>query len=209
MQISELSDRSGLTVQTIKFYIREELLPRGTAAGATRAEYGAGHLERLRLIRALREVGDLPVAAIRRILAAMENDGVGLHELFGTTQHAIGPHVAVPDDPHWRAARQDVDALVRELGWQVGQRAPARDLLARAFVALRRLGFPITLTDLRPYVRAAADMAEHEIGRIVRDGPRARSVQAMLVSTVLYEQVLTALHRLAQEDAAARHFDEN
>jgi hypothetical protein len=31
----------------------------------------------------------------------------------------------------------------------------------------------------------------------------------MLVSTVLYEQVLTALHRLAQEDASARRFEGN
>ncbi|XVQ13097.1 MerR family transcriptional regulator [Spirillospora sp. CA-255316] len=206
MQISELSDRSGLTVQTIKFYIREELLPKGTAAGATRAEYDEGHLERLRLIRALREVGDLPVAAIRRILAAVEDDGVGMHELFGTTQYAIGPHVTPPDDPHWRAARQDVDALIAELGWRVTDRAPARDLLAQTFVALRRLGFPVTLTDLRPYVRAAAEVAEHEIGRVTDGAPRTHTVHSMLVSTVLYEQVLTALHRLAQEDASARRF---
>ena len=206
MQISELSDRSGLTVQTIKFYIRENLLPRGTPTGATRAEYDQGHLERLRLIRALREVGDLPVAAIRRILAAVEDEDVGLHELFGTTRDAVGPHVAASDDPHWRAARQDVDALVGELGWRVADRAPARDLLARAFVALRRLGYPVTLADLRPYVRAAAEVAEHEIARVDDEAPRARAVHAMLVSTVLYEQVLTALHRLAQEDASARRF---
>jgi DNA-binding transcriptional MerR regulator len=206
MQISELSDRSGLTVQTIKFYIREELLPKGTAAGATRAEYDQGHLERLRLIRALREVGDLPVAAIRRILAAVEDDGVGMHDLFGTTQYAIGPHVTPPDDPHWRAARQDVDALIAELGWRVTDRAPARDLLAQTFVALRRLGFPVTLADLRPYVRAAAEVADHEIGRVTDGASRTRTVHSMLVSTVLYEQVLTALHRLAQEDASARRF---
>lgn len=205
MQISELSDRSGLTVQTIKFYIRQGLLPKGSAVSATRAEYGPAHLERLRLVSALREVGDLPVAAIREIVAAVE-DGSGPHDLIGTVQHAIGPDAAAPDDPQWRAARQDVDALVRELGWHVADRAPARDLLARAFVALRRLGFPITLADLRPYVRAAADVAEHEIARIDDAAPRARTVQALLASTLLYEQVLTALHRLAQEDASARRF---
>ncbi|GAA2573936.1 MerR family transcriptional regulator [Actinomadura fulvescens] len=206
MQISELSDRSGLTVQTIKFYIREELLPKGAAASSTRSEYDERHLERLRLIRALREVGDLPVAAIKRIVAAVDDDTVGMHELFGTTQHAIGPHVLPPDDPHWRAAREDVDALIRELGWRVAGEAPARDLLAQTFVALRRLGFPITLTDLRPYVRAAVTVAEHEIGRVTGDAPRSRTVHSMLVSTVLYEQVLTALHRLAQEDASARRY---
>jgi DNA-binding transcriptional MerR regulator len=206
VQISELSDRSGLTVQTIKFYIREGLLPKGSTVSATRAEYDHRHLERLRLISALREVGDLPVAAIQRIVEAIEDERVGLHELFGTAQYAIGPHVAAPYDPHWRAARQDVDALVRELGWTVGDRSPARDLLAHTFVALRRLGFPITLTDLRPYVKAAAEVADHEIGRVADGAPRARTVHTLLVSTVLYEQVLTALHRLAQENASARRF---
>ncbi|TDD73589.1 MerR family transcriptional regulator [Actinomadura rubrisoli] len=206
MQISELSDRSGLTVQTIKFYIREGLLPKGSAVSATRSEYDRRHLERLRLISALREVGDLPVAAIQQIIAAIDDDGVSLHELFGTTQYAIGPHVAAPHDPHWRAAREDVDALIRELGWSVTPRAPARDLLAHTFVALRRLGFPITLTDLRPYVRAATEVAEHEMARVTDEASRARTVQSLLVSTVLYEQVLTALHRLAQEDASARRF---
>ncbi|WP_242901357.1 MerR family transcriptional regulator [Actinomadura terrae] len=206
MQISELSDRSGLTVQTIKFYIREGLLPKGSSVSATRSEYGRPHLERLRLISALREVGDLPVAAIQQIIAAIDDERVSLHELFGTTQYAIGPHVAAPGDPHWRAAREDVDALVRELGWTVGAGAPARDLLAHTFVALRRLGFPITLTDLRPYVKAATEVADHEIGRVADDTSRARTVHSLLVSTVLYEQVLTALHRLAQEDASFRRF---
>ncbi|MEV3922209.1 MerR family transcriptional regulator [Actinomadura coerulea] len=206
MQISELSDRSGLTVQTIKFYIREGLLPKGSAVSATRSEYDVRHLERLRLISALREVGDLPISAIQEVIEAVEDDRVGMHELYATAQHAVGPHVAAPHDPHWRAAREDVDAIVRELGWRVGDRAPARDLLAHAFVALRRLGFPITLKDLRPYVKAAAEVAEHEIGRVVEGAPRARTVHSLLVSTVLYEQVLTSLHRLAQEDASARRF---
>ena len=206
MQISELSDRSGLTVQTIKFYIREGLLPKGSAVSATRSEYDARHLERLRLISALREVGDLPVSSIQQIISAVDDDRVGLHELFGTTQDAIGPPVAAPHDPHWRAARRDVDALVRELGWDVGERAPARDLLAHTFVALRRLGFPITLKDLRPYVSAATEVADHEIGRVAEGTPRARTAHTLLVSTVLYEQVLTALHRLAQEDASVRRF---
>lgn len=209
MKISELSDRSGLTVQTIKFYIREGLLPKGASASATRAEYDERHLERLRLIRALREVGDLPIAAIKRIVRAVDDEDVGLHELFGTTQYAIGPHVIPPsDDPHWRAARQDVDALIGELGWQVTKEAPARDMLAQTFVALRRLGFPVTLADLRPYVEAAVAIGEHEAKRLPEGTPRGRAVHSMLVSTVLYEQVLIALHRLAQEDASARHFGE-
>jgi DNA-binding transcriptional MerR regulator len=207
MKISELSDRSGLTVQTIKFYLREGLMPKGAAVGATRAEYGEGHLERLRLIRALREVGDLPVSAIKRIVGAVDDEAVGMHDLLGTVQYALGPHVEAPkDDPHWRAAREDVDALISELGWKITVDAPARDLLAQTFVALRKLGFPVVLTELRPYIEAAGALGEHEAGRLSTDEPRTRAIHGMLVTTVLYEQILTALHRLAQEDASARRF---
>ncbi|RSN59742.1 MULTISPECIES: MerR family transcriptional regulator [Actinomadura] len=205
MQISELSDRSGLTVQTIKFYIRQGLLPGGSAVSATRSEYGPAHLERLRLINALREVGDLPVAAIREVVAAVDGD-CGPHGLVGAAQRAVGPDAAAPADPDWRAARQDVDALVRELDWRVAADAPARDLLAAAFVSLRRLGYPVTLADLRPYVRAAAGVAEHEVARIDEAAPRARTARSLLVTTVVYERVFAALHRLAQEDASARRF---
>jgi DNA-binding transcriptional MerR regulator len=207
MQISELSDRSGLTVQTIKFYLREGLLPKGTATATTRAEYDKRHLARLRLIRALREVGDLPVAAITKIVTALDDDTVGLHDLLGTAQYALGPHVEPrANDADWRSARDDVNALIAELDWRIAPDAPARDLLAQTFLALRRLGFPIVLTELRPYIEAASAISEHEVGRVSTDVPRERALQGMLVTTVLYEQVLIALHRLAQEDASARRF---
>ena len=62
MRISELSERSGIPVASIKFYIREGMLPRGAATSATRAEYGDEHLARLRVIQALSDVRALPLA---------------------------------------------------------------------------------------------------------------------------------------------------
>ncbi|HEX6471389.1 MAG TPA: MerR family transcriptional regulator [Streptosporangiaceae bacterium] len=207
MRISELSDRSGLTVQTIKFYLREGLLPKGTATSTTRAYYDERHLRRLRLIRALREVGDLPIAAITRIVTALDDEKIELPDLLGIAQHALGPYIPPgADGAAWRAAKEDVDSLVAELGWLVGPDAPARDLLAQTFLALRGLGFPIVLTELRPYIDAAAAISAHETARLAPDAPRERALLGTLVTTVLYEQVLIALHRLAQEDASARRF---
>jgi DNA-binding transcriptional MerR regulator len=205
MKVSELSDRSGLPVQTIKYYIREGLLPKGTATAATRAEYGDEHLDRLRLIRALREVGDLPIASVKRIVGAVDDDGVGLHDLLDTTAYALSPPAEPqPEDPGWRSAREDVNAIVTELGWQVAPDAPTRDLLAQAFLALRRLGLPIVWTELRPYIEAATIIADHEVGAIPIDGERGHAVQAAVATNVLYEKVLLALRRMAQEDATAR-----
>jgi DNA-binding transcriptional MerR regulator len=207
MKVSELSDRSGLPVQTIKYYIREGLLPKGAATAATRAEYDDRHLDRLRLIRALREIGDLSIASVKRVVGAVDDGKVGLHDLLGKAQYALGPVAERhPEDAGWRAARADVDAIVAELGWRVRPDAPTRDLLTQAFVALRRLGLPIVLTELRPYIEAATIIAEHEVGAVPIEGERGRAVQTSVATNVLYEQVLLALRRMAQENASARRF---
>ena len=61
MRIAELSTRSGTSIASIKYYLREGLLAPGTPTGRNQADYGEAHLYRLRLIRALIDVGGLSV----------------------------------------------------------------------------------------------------------------------------------------------------
>ena len=70
MRMSELSRRSGASVTTIKYYLREGLLPAGRQTAATQAEYDEQHLRRLRLIRALTGVRGLSVSTTRDLLDA-------------------------------------------------------------------------------------------------------------------------------------------
>jgi DNA-binding transcriptional MerR regulator len=72
----ELSRRSGVPRSTIKFYLREGLLAPGEASAPKQARYGEAHLERLRLIRALREVARLPLDVIGRVTRELDR-GVG------------------------------------------------------------------------------------------------------------------------------------
>lgn len=206
MLISELSRRSGVPIATIKYYLRERLLPAGEATAATRAEYGERHLARLRLIRALAEVGSLPLASIRRILSAVDNEDLGVHELLGTAHYALGPAIEVPDDDEWRAARTQIGELLAEMGWRVTPYAPALDMLTQALVTLRRLGLTATAVDLWPYAEAAQALARDEIERIDPSASRGAMVERTVAATVLYEPVLIALRRLAQEHESARKF---
>ncbi|MCE5290009.1 MAG: MerR family transcriptional regulator, partial [Nocardiaceae bacterium] len=59
MWMAELAARSGLSVATIKYYLREGLLHPGEAVGQTRTRYDDSHVRRLRLIRALTDVANL------------------------------------------------------------------------------------------------------------------------------------------------------
>jgi DNA-binding transcriptional MerR regulator len=97
MRMAELARRSGVTRETIHFYLREGLLPRPEKGGLTVAFYGEEHLERLRIIRRLREEKYLPIAVIRRLLqspGAAERDVDFLAEvlhLIPMDEEPVGP----------------------------------------------------------------------------------------------------------------------
>ncbi|WP_312797187.1 MerR family transcriptional regulator, partial [Kocuria sp.] len=63
--LNALAEVSNTTTASIKFYRREELLPAGTRLTATRQDYDQGHVERLQLIRVLREGAAQPPPASR------------------------------------------------------------------------------------------------------------------------------------------------
>ncbi|GAA3165331.1 MerR family transcriptional regulator [Planomonospora alba] len=208
MRISQLSTASGVPIPTIKYYLREGLLPAGEQTSATRAEYGERHLRRLRLIRALLEVGHLSIAAIREVLAAVDDEGMSMHRVLGTAHYALAPRIEPgPDDEEWRRARQEADGLVAGLGWQVDARSPARDELAQAVLTLHRFGLPATVQALRPYAEAAERLVgEHEIRTLPRGGSREEAVEALVVGTVVHGRILDVMRRMAQESASARVF---
>ncbi|GLW98074.1 MerR family transcriptional regulator [Microtetraspora sp. NBRC 16547] len=206
MRISQLSTESGVPIPTIKYYLREGLLPQGDQTSATRAEYDQSHLHRLRLIRALLEVGRLPVATIRKVIDAVEDERLDVHHMLGTAHHALStpvePH---PEDEDWQEARELVDRLIADLGWGVHPLAPTRDELTQAVVTLKRLGMPTSQEDLLPYATAALDLVRDlDITKIPFDGPRDVAVETLVICEVLYGKAFDVLRRLAQESESAR-----
>lgn len=67
-KMRDLCEASGLERQAIHFYIQRGLLPPGQKTGRNTARYGDEHLERLRMIRKLKEERFLPLKAIKAIL---------------------------------------------------------------------------------------------------------------------------------------------
>ena len=72
--IHELAERAGTTVRTIRYYTAEGLLPPPFTDGKY-AVYTVNHLNRLELIRRLKEAY-LPLREIRQILLSLSNEEV-------------------------------------------------------------------------------------------------------------------------------------
>jgi DNA-binding transcriptional MerR regulator len=72
--LTELADLAGVTPRTVRFYLSQGLLPSPGATGPG-VTYGAGSLDRLRLIRRLQRE-HLPLAEIRRQLAGLDDDAI-------------------------------------------------------------------------------------------------------------------------------------
>ena len=91
MRIGELSKVTEVPVPTIKYYLREGLLPAGELSSPNQASYGEAHIRRLRLIRALVELAQVPVAQVKDILESLDSDDVPLHEQIGRAHRALTP----------------------------------------------------------------------------------------------------------------------
>ncbi len=194
MRISELARTAGLPVATVKYYLREGLLHAGRPTSATQADYDAGHVRRLRLVRALTDVGRLPLASVRAVLAGLDaGDDDGRVAAVATAHDALPPLV----DPDGAADR--AQALLDALGWGGTYGGNPLRQLDAALGALDSVGLPTDAAALGPYARAALDVAEHEVAHVTTVGSPAEQVEQVVVGTVLHEQVFVALRRLAQQ----------
>jgi DNA-binding transcriptional MerR regulator len=208
VRIAELSERSGVPVPTIKYYLREGLLPAGESIRANQARYDERHLQRLRLIRVLIDVARLPVAAIRDLFADLDRPDPDLHYALGRALKSAP--AGAPEPPATgdvATAEREVDDLLRRRGWQVSEEAAARRRVAEVIAALRRLGNTEQVDLIDGYAAAVERIAELDLD-MVRAADPETVVYRAVVGTILGDALIAGLRRLAQESRSAQVFQD-
>lgn len=197
MRISQLAAESGVALPTIKYYLREGLLPPGTATGARSAEYGEGHLRRLRVIRALADAAGLPINRIKAIVALIDSPGDDLYAALGDAVASLPPYAeSTPGHPRARA-------VLEQLGQVYDPEYAAVDQLEHALRAAEEAGLAMSPERIDAYGRALFQIAEFDLEHLPERGDSASAVEYAVLGTALYEPVLLALRRLAHQHAAA------
>jgi DNA-binding transcriptional MerR regulator len=199
MRISELSSTTGVSLPTIKYYLREGLLFEGRRTSATQAEYGDDHVRRLRVVRALIDSG-VSIAETKKVIRSLDDPPESPHDLLGAAHAAVIPHVEGVVDV---AA---AERLVTRLGWQPGVCDPdVVRSVARALQSLDEAGFAVPDEVMTVYLDAIMRIAEAEIEGVPTESAEA-AVRYVVLGSVLVEPLLLALRRVAEQVASAARF---
>lgn len=197
--MAELSTRAGVPVATVKFYLREGLLPPGARTSATQASYDETHIRRLRVIRALIDAG-VGISGARKVLAALDEPPTDPFELLGAAHAAVAPQFEV------KIRLTEAEQLAERLGFQPGACEVERLAdVARALQILRGAGFEIPADVMTAYLQGMKSIATAEIAGIPVDDPH-EAVRYVVLGTALAEPLLLALRRMAEQVAAAERF---
>jgi len=199
MRMAELSAESGVPVATVKYYLREGLLPAGERTSPNQARYSQAHLRRLKLVKALTEVGGMSLASAKAVLSAVDDDEVTPHEVMGVVQEELG---GIPPTVSEEAADQAfavLDEICRRNGW--GELPRDHVIVANVVAALAtagELGHDELAVRLEEYAHLALRVAELDLETVRGLSSVDRIIETGVVVTVLGDRVFAALRHMGQ-----------
>ncbi|MEM9070982.1 MAG: MerR family transcriptional regulator [Myxococcota bacterium] len=221
--MSELVRRTGVPGPTIKFYVREGLLPEPRRTSRNMAWYDAGLIPRIQTIKRLQRERFLPLKIIREVLARADV-GLSLADAIEaalrqdeSTEIRTADELAEAGVPMQQVAFFESLGLVQqtEVDSKVGFAGDDLALL-RILGSARRAGLRADMlpyTILAPYVEAVRALAELEV-KLFEEGvmPAAEpsEVPALVErASELSERLLVLLRRKMLRAIAKKRATEN
>ena len=199
MRISELAEQTGVPIATLKYYLREGLVPPGERRGATQASYGKGHLARVRLVRALVTVGGLGIEQVREVTRALDDPPTSRHELLGTAHRVLAPRTHGAAEP----VATD-EPLLTGLGWAVHRESAASRQVAAALADARAAGWDVSERAFTEWAKGALVQARADVSPALGSLGASDALRFAILGTALTDPVILALRRLAQEAVSAQ-----
>lgn len=200
MKMKELERETGIGRETIRFYIREGLLPEPVRPKRNVATYGPRHVARLRLIKRLQQERFLPLSVIKTIVRSEAENPASGFEAFIGLESRLGPLLTEPRD----LAPKKISVVAKESGVDVGDIRKLADIglihidtksgaewlsprnarLVGLIGESRAAGYTeedaaYTIEDFRIYAQIAEVLARHEVATFYRNlGRRINSEEA-------------------------------
>jgi DNA-binding transcriptional MerR regulator len=212
LKISELSERSGVPVATIRHYVREGLLPEPVRTSRNMAYYPPEFVERIRLIKQLQEERFMPLRVIRGLLESDDAEPERLRAMIELEDRIleralVGERERVPADEVRERYEVPDEVLERlaELGVLTPDRggySPSDVRIVEAISRFRaggydeRLGF--TVYDTLRYKQALEQLVAEEVQvlkqRLAGDVDPDRALEIIEAGVGPLNDLIAALH---------------
>ncbi len=217
MKIKQLSERTGVPLSKIKYYIREGLLPAGVRSAPNQASYDESHIDRLDLIRGLRDVAGLSVEVVRQVLLALDKPKRGVDPVEIALLQRPGMTTgleAVENEPEYQRALAETRDFIRGLDWYTGNFGEGYiRIMADAVYRTRQYLWPdYSIENLEPYARAAWRTSEFDVTMVpgddspipALDDPMTNATRLAILGTILSEPLMMALRSYANTTRVER-----
>jgi DNA-binding transcriptional MerR regulator len=124
LKIRDLVQHTGVSKETVHFYIREGLLPKPLKRGRNIAEYDDGFVERIRFIKELQDRHFLPLAVIKNILKKQKNSSewqslLNLRKEYFRPIDQFLPNEISGEEPFLKATGLGRKWLVKMEEWEI------------------------------------------------------------------------------------------
>jgi DNA-binding transcriptional MerR regulator len=223
LKISELAEASGVSVATVRHYLREGLLPEPLRTSRNMAYYPPEFVARIRLIKQLQEERFMPLRVIRDLLEREDAEPERLRALIALEDRILeralaGERERIPAEEVRRRYEVPAEVLDRlaELGVLTPDArgySPSDVRIVEAISRFRaggydeRLGF--TVYDTLRYRRALEPLVAEEVGvltqRLAGDLDPDRALEIVEAGVGPLNDLIAALHTKLLVAELGRH----
>ena len=203
IKIGEIAKRSGVPPSTIRYYVRQGLLPEPNKVNKSMAYYDERCVERIQAIRHLQETKYFPLSVIRNILRKMD-EGLSLEEaeaiedaVFGASRDVVAAMADRNEFLRQTGLAEEQVQLAQKIGLlmpyfqEKGKELYDQDDVRFGRDVLKRImDFGQDIRELDFYVQLGKEIIEREIGL------RKRAVSGK--STKENIRITTEISRIAE-----------
>lgn len=219
MKMKELEGRTGVNREAIRFYIREGLLPEPEKPQRNVAIYTEEHVDRIQLIRQLKEERFLPLGVIKSMIDQRATDGSSSSTLPGLefrlaarlganslTAKTVDDVLAESSLSREDLAVMEEDGVITIIDGPEGAMLSGQDArIAACWAAVISAGFTsetgYNVHDIKRYLDAAVTLAETEVEHFfdrLADTNTTDEAAVLAESGInLVDEIFTILHSKA------------
>lgn len=197
--MAQLSAVSGVTIPTIKRYLREGLLPPGRRTGPNQASYDLGHVRRLRQIATMTEIGGLTAGDVATVLAMAEAADRDMRSIRTAIDSRMALWAGRVDAESGARGRELLEELCTERGWNIDTDALPARVLARLLALATQINDGRMLAHIGDRAIVMEQVAALDLELLAdSEAPICEFLDSALFSTLLGDAILITLRRLAQ-----------